>query len=286
MTRISWGALAAAIIITALPAAPSSAVAPTWRSGNPPVIQSATVDAQRRLVVTYVAADGVTYGGSVYLDSNPENGSIPPGVTGQFMYCNNNYSCTGKWALTATPETGPFTFTSPPLSATTFPAGQYWVQVETTNEDPYPSTRYWEPSNVVQVTVPAGTGSDDGDDARPAVRFRFAQITAYPGRLAFWVRCPNATHWRMSYALTKPNGATITSGVASGDKGLTGYGYQEISWSGYAGGPFTLTGSHVVCANEDYSRVATHRAPFSTDCQHAGRACGTRVGTPGGGGGD
>lgn len=131
--------------------------ADAYRSGNPPTLQSVTVDAQRRLVVTYSAPDGVTYGGRIYFDSNPKNGEPPAyqSTYGNAMYCSNNYSCMKSWTLDATTSTGPFTYTSEALELTTFPGGTYYTQVETTNEDPFPSTRYWEESNVMVVELPA-----------------------------------------------------------------------------------------------------------------------------------
>ncbi|MDO8731121.1 MAG: phospholipase A2 [Actinomycetota bacterium] len=155
---LRWGrancAAAAALALLLSPSAWSVAQADTYRSGHPPVLSSATIDSQRRLVVTYTAPDGVTYGGTVYLDSNPLNATAPPGQYGPIMYCNNKSICAGRWKLAATPNSGPFTYSTEPLDMKKFPSGTYWVQVETTNEDPYASTRYWEDSNVVSVTLP------------------------------------------------------------------------------------------------------------------------------------
>ncbi|MFA7323685.1 MAG: phospholipase A2 [Candidatus Nanopelagicales bacterium] len=147
-------ATATALVLLLIPTAWTAAQADAYRSGHPPVLQSATVDSQRRLVVTYNAPDGVTYGGTVYLDSNPLNATAPAGQYGPIMYCNNKSICMGRWKLTATPATGPFTFSTEPLDMKKFPSGTYWVQVETTNEDPYASTRYWEDSNIMSVTLP------------------------------------------------------------------------------------------------------------------------------------
>lgn len=142
-----------ALMLLLIPSAWSAVQADSYRSGHPPIVSSATIDSQRRLVVTYTAPDGVTYGGNVYLDSNPLNATAPPGQYGPIMYCNNKFICTGRWKLSATPNTGPFTFTSEPLDMKKFPSGSYWLQVETTNEDPYASTRYWEESNIVSVSL-------------------------------------------------------------------------------------------------------------------------------------
>lgn len=128
----------------------------TWRSGNPPVVSSATVDGQRRLVVTWTAPDGMTYGGSIYLDNDPANATpVSSGKYGTLMYCNNKGTCKGRWRLETNPGTGPFTYTTEPLDAARFPGGTYYMQVEGYNEDPFPSTRYWEWSNIVTLTVPA-----------------------------------------------------------------------------------------------------------------------------------
>lgn len=146
-----------------------------YRSGHPPVIDpsSVQVDSQRRLTVTYSAPDGVTYGGSLFLDNDPRNGDPPASPDPQYgnaMYCSNISSCRKRWELDATPGTGPFTYTTESLDPQEVPAGTYYVQVETTNEDPYPSTRYLEQSNVVTVQVPApapsrGTGGGTGSGA-------------------------------------------------------------------------------------------------------------------------
>ncbi|MGZ4389750.1 MAG: hypothetical protein ACXVZL_10250 [Gaiellaceae bacterium] len=167
-------ALVAILGIAAL-CAPLALAGGTWRSGNPPTLQSAQVDGKRRLVVTYCAPDGVTFGGSVYLDNDPKN-ATPASASqyGPIMYCNNISRCLGRWTLAPTPGSGPFTFTSDPLDTARFPAGTYYVQVETTNEDPYPSTRMWEFSNIGTVKITAtggsggtGGGETDGSSAKP-----------------------------------------------------------------------------------------------------------------------
>lgn len=134
----------------------SASAAVTYRSGNPPVIISAVINSQRQLEVVYKADDGLTFGGTIYLDNNPLNGEPPLYVDtkyGNFMYCNNKSNCLGRWSLPVTPEVGPFTFRSEPLDPVRFPTGTYYLQVETHNEDPYPSTRMWElsPVSVVQL---------------------------------------------------------------------------------------------------------------------------------------
>lgn len=195
--RMMLGLLIGAVaLMVAVPSGSlGSARADSWRSGHPPVLQSARIDAQRRLVVTYEAPDGVAYGGSVYLDSNPLNATVPPaGQYGSFMYCNNKSSCMGRWKLPTSTATGPFTFTTEPLDKAKFPGGTYWVQVETTNEDPYASTRQWEDSNVLSVAVPGGVpaprqpvalesvsngcgGGEVGDDPRFLDEVTFASGT-------------------------------------------------------------------------------------------------------------
>ncbi len=139
--------------------------ADTWRSGHPPTLISALIDSQRRLVITYNAPDGLTFGGKVYLDSNPLNAqtTTPDPKYGSFMYCNNKSNCLGRWELPTTTTTGPFTFTTEPLDSTRFPDGTYYVQIETMNEDPFPSTRMWEESlvSVVTLTTIANSASFD-----------------------------------------------------------------------------------------------------------------------------
>lgn len=141
---------------------PLALAAGAWRSGNPPTVASAQIDSQRRLVVTYSAPDGVTYGGHLYLDNDPMDAQpvASDPQYGPIMYCNNKFSCLGRWSLAATPGSGPFTFTTEPLDAQRFPAGTYYVQVDTTNEDPYPSTRQEEFSNIGTVVVPAKAGGE------------------------------------------------------------------------------------------------------------------------------
>jgi hypothetical protein len=143
----------------------SAAASGTYRSGHPPTLISALIDSQRRLVVTYSAPDGLTYGGKVYFDSNPLNAATtnPDPIYGSFMYCNNKSNCLGRWDLPTTPATGPFTFSTEPLDSIRFPDGKYYVQVETMNEDPFPSTRMWEESlvSVVSLVTLASSASFD-----------------------------------------------------------------------------------------------------------------------------
>lgn len=125
-------------------------------SVSPPRLQTATIDGQRRLVVSFAAPDGVNYGGHVYLDNDPRNTQLSGDPAyGQFMYCNNKGTCLGRWSLPTTSSTGPQTFTTPALDMQRFPPGTYYVQVETTNNDPFSSTRQWENSNVLAVELPA-----------------------------------------------------------------------------------------------------------------------------------
>ena len=99
-------------------------------SVSPPRLESATIDSQRRLVVSFVAPDGVNYGGHVYLDNDPRNTQLSGDPAyGQFMYCNNKGTCLGRWPLPTTSSTGPQTFTTPVLDPQTFPPGTYAIEV-------------------------------------------------------------------------------------------------------------------------------------------------------------
>ena len=129
----------------------------TWRSGHPPTFVSAQVDSQRRLTVVFNAPDGMTYGGSLYLDNNPIN-AIPASESatyGPIMFCNNKSTCLGRWNIETDLKSGPFTFTTESLSSVRFPPGTYYVQVDTHNEDPYASTRQEEFSNIVTIVLPS-----------------------------------------------------------------------------------------------------------------------------------
>lgn len=144
-------------IVATLMAPQLAAAEATWRSGHPPTFVSAQVDSQRRLVLVFNAPDGMTYGGSLYLDNNPIN-ATPASVSstyGPIMYCNNKSTCLGRWNIDIDLNNGPFTFTTETLSALQFPPGTYYVQVDTHNEDPNASTRQEEFSNIVTVVLPA-----------------------------------------------------------------------------------------------------------------------------------
>jgi len=129
----------------------------TWRSGHPPTLVSAQIDNQRRLTVVFNAPDGMTYGGSLYLDNDLIN-ATPASVSttyGPIMFCNNKSTCLGRWNIGTDLKDGPFTFTTESLSSARFPPGTYYVQVDTHNEDPYASTRQEEFSNIVTVVLPS-----------------------------------------------------------------------------------------------------------------------------------
>lgn len=134
--------------------------ATTWRSGHPPTIISAYFDDQRRLVVEFSAPDGMTFGGFVVTDNDPANAN-PVSVTtyGPLMSCNNKSTCKGTWPLPSYPEAAKYTFKSEPLSEAKFPAGTYYLQVDTKNEDPYASTRQEEFSPITPVELKATSGS-------------------------------------------------------------------------------------------------------------------------------
>ncbi|MDP1851731.1 MAG: hypothetical protein Q8K48_04875 [Candidatus Planktophila sp.] len=141
----------------------SASAAEAYRSGHPPQIISAVFDEQRRLKVQYKADDGLTYGGKVYLDNNPLNAPAPIKDTyyGDFMHCNKKSNCLIRWTLPVAPDAESYTFISESLDPVRFPDGTYYVQVETYNEDPYPSTRMWENSavSVVQLTTLTSSAS-------------------------------------------------------------------------------------------------------------------------------
>lgn len=127
-----------------------------WRSGHPPTIVSAIFDDQRRLVVQFTAPDGMTFGGFVLIDNDPVNAN-PAAVTtyGPIMPCNNKGTCRGSWPLPSYAENDTYTFKTEPLSEQKFPAGTYYLQVDTKNEDPYPSTRQEEFSLIATVILKA-----------------------------------------------------------------------------------------------------------------------------------
>lgn len=143
------------LIMSASPAMNLSASAvPTTRDGIPPIIISAVFDSQRRLEVVYEADDGLTYGGTVYLDSDPLNAPTPIKDTerGDPMHCRTTETCMTR-NIPATSGAGHFTFLSKPLNPMQFPDGTYYVQVATYDKDPDPSFRGTLSSNVVVVLL-------------------------------------------------------------------------------------------------------------------------------------
>lgn len=142
-----------AVLLSGLTAGPVIA-ADAWRSGHPPTIVSAIFDDQRRLVVEFTAPDGMTFGGFVLIDNDPVN-ATPVAVTtyGPIMPCNNKGTCRGSWSLPSYAENATYTFKTEPLSEQKFPAGTYYLQVDTKNEDPYPSTRQEEFSLIATVIL-------------------------------------------------------------------------------------------------------------------------------------
>lgn len=132
--------------------------ATTWRSGHPPKVVSAQFDDQRRLVVVFSAEDGMTFGGFVVTDNDPVNATpVSVSTYGPLMSCNNKSTCKGMWPLPSYPESTTYTFRSEPLDAQKFPAGTYYLQVDTHNEDPYPSTRQEEFSDIYVVALRASS---------------------------------------------------------------------------------------------------------------------------------
>ncbi len=293
--RTIWAAASIAAVLVLPLAAPTnsaSAVAPALRSGNMPIVHSVTIDAQRRLVVTYTALDGMTYGGKVYLGNDPRNAvPVSPHPGYGFMYCANNSTCQGRWTLNeVTPDTGPFTFTSPPLNAQEFPPGQYWVQVITKNEDPYPSTRYEQPSNIKSLPIPAGAGGggDGGGgaaptDATPNFESLLVDVGQRPGertRLSVGVTCPNTRYYSAHVVLETPSGRQFWAGVVAqgkiqqnSDRGFqwTGSKYYRLKGGTLRGRPFVLKVWNVVCwADDDTEPVGPKRRVFSTLCRGPG----------------
>lgn len=139
-------------LLASSPGAANAATA--WRSGHQPTIISAEFDNQRRLTVLFNALDGVTYGGFVLIDNDPANAK-PAAVTsyGPIMPCNNKGTCMGSWPMPANAESNTYTFTTEPLSEQKFPAATYYLQLDTWNEDPYPSTRQEEFSEIRIVVL-------------------------------------------------------------------------------------------------------------------------------------
>lgn len=284
ISAIATGAAAVLLSVMTLGSAGAApAVAPAWRSGHPPQILSATVNAKRQLVVQYQAPDGVTYGGGVYFGSDPRNATPTgsPSELGQFMYCNNLSNCEGMWRLAeVTPATGPFTFTSPVLSRLEFPNGQYWVQVSTTNEDPYPSTRYWENSNIVPVNLTATGGGGPEDTVPPDTSqdfsFRYGWVSASRPEsgdpdmvtLRVYASCPNAVHYQVHAELQTLSGTVIAEAVLQGRT-------RDVEWAinskdVHARLPakgFSVVGRNFVCWRYDSSQVVGYRGTFQGVCK-------------------
>lgn len=260
----------------------SAAEGPGFRNKRPPVIDLASVhvDAQRRLVVTYTAPDGVLYGGHVYMGNNPANATPAGGdpAYGQFMWCNNNSSCQGRWPLEeyGTAATGPFTFTSPVLDVATFPAGKWYVQVETTNEDQFASTRQWENSNIVTVELSAAKpGTGDGGAAGTDAKARFKQVVVKvsdpangPPELRVNVTCPDARRFSVHTELTTPSGKRFFGGVVAHGDLDDGIGSKLFRWkSGALPDGFILRVWNVACWTDDAANaVGPGRRVFSTRC--------------------
>ncbi len=151
------------LLLSLIPVSASEGAEATWRTGHPPTIVSANFDGQRRLVVVFSAPDGMAHlnatekqprGGSVVIDNDPVNAKAAYETTyGPLMACNNKGNCRGSWSLPTYAESSTYTFTSEPLSEAKFPAGTYYLQVNTSNEDPYPSTRQEEFSNIETVVL-------------------------------------------------------------------------------------------------------------------------------------
>lgn len=167
--RAIFPAAIVSLLLSFAPVSVSAAAEATWRSGHPPTIVSAKFDDQRRLVVVFSAPDGMAHlnatekeptGGSVVIDNDPVNAKPAYETTyGPLMTCNNKSNCRGMWRLPTYAESSTYTFTSEPLSEARFPAGTYYLQVNTTNEDPYPSTRQEEFSNIATVILEAAAPS-------------------------------------------------------------------------------------------------------------------------------
>lgn len=213
----------------------SASAVQTYRSGHPPVIISAVIDSQRRLEVVYRADDGLTYGGKVYFDNNPLNAEPPAYVDtkyGNFMYCNNKSNCLARWSLPVTPDVGPFTFLSEPLDPIRFPNGTYYVQIESFNEDPFPSTRYWENSavSVVLLTTVSSSASisvekldalklpiDNGSERCSQLRQRLT----LGNRLATAINA-NVKRWNTALEKVKNPSANLKAGLEAISKWIVG----------------------------------------------------------------
>lgn len=161
--RVFFSAAMTSFLFSLISVPVSVAADAAWRSGNPPTVVSAKFDDQRRLVVEFSAPDGMAHlnaresnprGGSVVIDNDPVNAKPAHETSyGPLMACNNKGNCKGFWSLPTYPEKSTYTFTSPPLSEKDFPAGTYYLQVNTFNEDPYASTRQEEFSKIETVVL-------------------------------------------------------------------------------------------------------------------------------------
>ncbi|MBI3428576.1 MAG: hypothetical protein HY050_00655 [Actinobacteria bacterium] len=67
----------------------------------------------------------------------------------------------GLWIIPADNGPGPYSFTTEPLSVQRFPAGTYYLQVDTKNGDPFASTRQEEFSEIIVVELKAGQSSSN-----------------------------------------------------------------------------------------------------------------------------
>lgn len=126
-----------------------------WRSGHPPKVLSAQFDSQRRLVVVFNAQDGMAFGGFLLIDNDPVN-ATPASVNptyGPIMPCNNKGTCKGSWRLPTFAGNGPYTYTTESLDERIFPSGIYYLQVDSMNEDPFPSTRQEEFSEIATINL-------------------------------------------------------------------------------------------------------------------------------------
>jgi len=269
--------------LVAGPLAVSPAGAAHYEGHNvPPVILSVEVNAERQLVVKYTAPDGVLYGGYVYFGNDDQNATPvgSPSETGQFMFCNNNSSCQGRWPLNekGTTAAGPFTFTSPPLDLATFPAGDWWVQVETTNKDPFPSTRYWLVSNIVKYPLAAAKPGAGGGGAGTAAKPRFKQVVVTasapadgPPQLRVNVSCPNAQYYSVHTEFTTPSGKRFFGGaVAQGDLDSRGGASKVFRWKGgKLPKAFVLRVWNVACwAGDSANAVGPGRRVFDEQCSN------------------
>lgn len=161
--RVIYPALLVFLFSALVPLPASVGADAAWRSGNPPTVVSAKFDNQRRLVVEFKAPDGMTHlnaretnprGGSIVIDNDPVNAKPAYETSyGPLMACNNKGNCKRRWNLPTYAEKDTYIFTTEPLSENDFPAGTYYLQVNTFNEDPYASTRQEEFSKIETVLL-------------------------------------------------------------------------------------------------------------------------------------